>query len=463
MRSIITLCFLGLIFQLNGQTEANLLSTWSVDTIPGSNAFDNAYNEIWGYAADGREYAIIGSTLGTHFIDVTDPSNIEEVQFVEGAVASPQIIHRDYHDNKGYLYAVADEGSQSTLQIIDMSGLPDAVTVVYDSKEYIRRSHNIFIDPASDILYSLICGGDDIGYTPMRLFDISNPEIPTPIAHFTNIGGFEFSQVHDAFIKNDTAYMNCGPDGFCIAEFSDPTNPQLISFLNPGDYMQSGYNHSGWLDDDGETYYMADETHGMDIKVIDVSDLPDLEVVNFFNAGSEHPDEIPHNLIARNDYLYVSYYYDGLQVYDISDPQNPVRFKFFDTYLEDNVGSYHGAWGVYPLLPSGNILVSDMQSGLFVFETLEETSSDDNETIDQNLVISPNPSLGLINIESSDLKFTGSIEVYDVTGKLVQKTMNNQLRDSGTCQVDIQQASGIYMLNLALKNGSTSVSKIIIE
>ena len=42
------------------------------------------------------------------------------------------MIHRDYHDHNGYLYAVCDEG-QSTLQIIDLSGLPNDLEVVYDS------------------------------------------------------------------------------------------------------------------------------------------------------------------------------------------------------------------------------------------------------------------------------------------------------------------------------------------
>jgi len=132
---------------LMGQvTEATLLDNWNDETLVGSFAFDNTYNEIWGVVINDREYAVIGSTAGTHFIDVTDPSVVSEVAFVAGAVQGGSIIHRDYHDYKDYLYAVADEGGASTLQIIDYTALPDSVEVVYDSQEFFFRSHNIFID-----------------------------------------------------------------------------------------------------------------------------------------------------------------------------------------------------------------------------------------------------------------------------------------------------------------------------
>ena len=110
--------------------NAELLFHWYDSEIPGSNVYDNAYNECWGMVQDGREYAVIGTTLGTHIFDVTEPETAYEAAFVEGAVTGGIIIHRDFHDYNGYLYAVADEGF-SSLQIIDITGLPDAVEVVF--------------------------------------------------------------------------------------------------------------------------------------------------------------------------------------------------------------------------------------------------------------------------------------------------------------------------------------------
>ncbi|GIR12865.1 MAG: hypothetical protein CM15mP23_14400 [Cryomorphaceae bacterium] len=49
-----------------------------------------------------REFAVIGSTSGTHIFDITDPVNSEQVQFIPGAAVGTQIIHRDYHDRNGF-------------------------------------------------------------------------------------------------------------------------------------------------------------------------------------------------------------------------------------------------------------------------------------------------------------------------------------------------------------------------
>ena len=180
MKNVLLVFITCLSFQVFGQVEqANLLGQWSDDSLVGSAIFDNTYNEIWGLAVDGREYAVIGSTLGTHFIDVTDPSNPVEIHIVEGAVTGPSIIHRDYHDDGCFLYVVADEPTNpnvpelSTLQIIDVSGLPESVEVVYDSDELFFRAHNIFIDEPNDRLYAFIANGGGVSFSAMRVYDIS--------------------------------------------------------------------------------------------------------------------------------------------------------------------------------------------------------------------------------------------------------------------------------------------------
>ena len=43
---------------------------------------------------------------------------------------------------------------------------------------------------------------------------------------------------------------------------------------------------------------------------------------------------------------------------------------FYDTWPGSS-GGFSGAWGVYPYLPSGNILVSDISSGLFILKVVE--------------------------------------------------------------------------------------------
>ena len=89
------------------------------------------------------------------------------------------------------------------------------------------------------------------------------------------------SHVHDAYVYNDTAYLNCGNDGLRIMDFTmvntlgDIPN-ELASFTS---YPDAGYNHSGWLNDDGTLYIMQDENHGYDVKILDVADLNNISVL----------------------------------------------------------------------------------------------------------------------------------------------------------------------------------------
>ena len=95
--------------------------------------------------------------------------------------------------------------------------------------------------------------------------------------------------------------------------------------------------------------------------------------------------------------LYISYYHDGVQVYDVSDPELPERIAYYDTY-EDNNGNgysgYNGAWGTYPYLPSGCILASDGSYGL---NTLELTITPDSDTrMPSNDIIIDNENRGIV-------------------------------------------------------------------
>lgn len=457
MKYTLLFFFLVLLQTSFGQvTKGTLLGTWTAADLPASNAHDNTYNEVWGLAVNDHEFAIIGTTFGTHIINVTDPNNPTELFVVEGGTTGGGIIHRDFHDHKGYLYSIADEGSNTALQIIDITQLPDAIEVVYDDSEFFTRSHNIFIDASKDRLYSLISKGDAFGYSPMRIFDISDPTDPKVLGAYSNLDGYSISQVHDAFVRNDTAYLNLGPGGFAIVDFVDVVDPNVISIITPAEYPQAGYNHSGWLTDDGNFYYMADETFGSDMKVLDLRNLPDIDIPTLFNSESDTTD-IPHNQIVKGDRLYTSYYFDGLQVYDISDPINPVREMYYPTskfpYTD---GLYRGAWGVYPFLPSGNILVSDMQEGLFVIEAIDKI---EEELEKQEFTIFPNPNNGIFELNLT--LFTGqtiSIEITDSTGKLMLR--KNISPDIHSFDLSQNFAAGIY--NISVDNGKNKVTKRLI-
>ena len=339
--------------------NTSLFGQWSDESLP-INGLDGSYTDVYGYEKEGREYAIIGSTNGTHIIDINEAGNLIEIAFIQGAWSGEGVTHRDYHIFEDYLYAVCDQGA-STLQIIDMSNLPESVEIVYDSDVLFSRSHNIFIDAISQKLYSCSTEGyDDLGNywtSSLCVYDISSPLQPSLLHNMNEY----MPNTHDIWVDNDTAFINCPGTGTLIWEF-DGQPSQISSFTS---YPDFGTNHSGWKSEN--TYVFAEENSGYDVKVVDASDVSNLELMATLNSNVNE-SSIAHNLMIKDDLVYISYYQDGLQVFDISNPENPVKIAYYDTYMPENTGGYAGAWGVYAFLPSGNILISDVQSGLFVLE-----------------------------------------------------------------------------------------------
>lgn len=447
-------------------TQATLLGHWTDTTVVGSSAFNNRFNEIWSVAVNGHEYAIIGSTMGTHFIDVTDPANLFQADFIPGTYQGAAVIHRDYKTYKHYIYGVCDEGN-SSLQVMDVSTLPDSVHLVSNSMEIMHGAHNISIDTSRGILYAWVFRSYTYGDGGMAVISLSDPEHPLFIKRFNNIEAFSFNHIHDGFVRNDTAYLDAGYNGFGVADFSDPVNPKILGTMT--NYANQGYNHSGWLSEDGHYYYMADETHGSPLKTVDVHDLEDIKVIDTYDANSS-PTEIPHNPLLACNYLYVSYYYDGLQVFDVTDPAHVVRVSYYDTCTLPDGNDYAGAWGVNPFLPSGNILISDMQNGLFVFQALIDgcivvgPSSPTHEAVTSNvaLKVTPQPATDHLQVHVDGMgNFrNATVELFDMSMRTVlTQHVDNQDFD---LNIPADLTNGMYFLRLHSEAG-VRVVKVLVQ
>lgn len=454
MKKLFILFATGLCLQMGFSQMShnmNLIYSWTdtniadIDALPSLENF--RYNDVWGYEQNGREYAILGSTMGVHFFDITDTTILDYVGFVPGRVGP--ITHHEFNNYRNYLYVVADQGS-SSLQIVDMQYLPDSVHVVYDHDTLIRRSHEIHIDTAMQKLYlfgvssRLLTPGTTVGYAAMIL-DISNPVDPQYLSMFTHP---TISYVHDGFVKNDTAWFHCGPDGLYYGYMGDPVNPVELDVMPF--YLDQGYNHSGWLTPDGKHYLMMDETHGMRIKMIDMQPgLNFFTVCTLFEAGVG-PENMAHNAHITGNYAYVSYYQDGVRIFDISDACNPVEYAWYDTWPGDALADeYRGAWGVYGLLPSGKVLVSDMQTGLYVLRPYDHTFGIIGEN---GLAFEMNPNPATEFVQFNEVYET--VKIVDMNGRLIKTQANVQ-----TISV-IDIPNGLYMVGVE-KEGKWGYKKLM--
>src|SRR5689334_13316908 len=142
MRYLYAIVLLTLAFTTRAQSDkVKLLCNWSDTAHIRKTSNGWRYNDVWGFTVHGKEYAALGSTEGVHIIDI---NNCRQVAFYPGKDAGPIIIHRDYKIYKNYLYAVCDEG-YSSLQVFDISYLPDSLHLVYESPiTEFMQAHNIF-------------------------------------------------------------------------------------------------------------------------------------------------------------------------------------------------------------------------------------------------------------------------------------------------------------------------------
>ncbi|MEM9373403.1 MAG: choice-of-anchor B family protein [Planctomycetota bacterium] len=326
-------------------------------------------NDCWGYVSpSGREYAIMGVYGGFGFVEITDPTNPVVIDTVAGPIS-------DWHDVKvigQYAYGVSEGGSG--IQVMDLRNIDSGTVPLirnWTSSGY-SSTHNIVSNEESGSLW--ICGAN-IGNGGLINIDLSNPQLPS----FN--GGWTDMYVHDAqvatmqsgpFAGRELAFCGAGFDGgftqtgLRIVDVTNPNNTQVLSTLF---YPQSGYAHQVWLSDDQKYIYLNDELdEGSSVavtttRIINVEDPANPFFVGTFTTGLQ---SIDHNLYVRDGLIYQSNYTSGLRVFDAIDPENPIEIAFFDTRPEYNGVSFNGAWSNYPYFPSGTIIVSDIERGLFM-------------------------------------------------------------------------------------------------
>lgn len=442
-----------------GQVSKNitLLDNWTNDELI---QYTNGpqYNEVWGFVEKGQEYAVAGSTEGTHIFEITNDDKLIEVDFIRGEFSNVNVVHRDYHDYQGYLYAVCDEG-ESSLQIMDLTYLPDSVSLVYDSQAIFGNVHNIFIDTSNALLYACIFtpipGTPGQSYSSLKVYSLANPL--NPIEVFGGIS--EIPEVHDVYVRDNLAFLNCGFDGLRIYDFTDPSNPSWLGVLSF--YQDQGYNHSGWLTPDGSKYFFIDETNGKRIKYCEIGDLGNISVKSLFGTNFQN-NSVPHNIMLTNDLAFVSYYNEGLRIYDIR--KLPIEeIAHYDTYQQESNYKLNGAWGIYSELPSERLLVSDRQNGLFLFGFDRESALRSSGVSGFSVFPNPTSGSGSLFVTHSEIQ-EFDLRLFNLAGKLItERKVTNQSYAS----LPLNVSAGVYALEMRyidyLGDEIVEVQKVVVR
>jgi hypothetical protein len=153
-----------------------------------------------------------------------------------------------------------------------------------------------------------------------------------------------------------------------IWDVTNKLQPLLLgTATNPG----NRYIHSGWPTAGATHVIFHDELEEIQLGL--PTRLYTLDLANLRAPTVEISYSGPTNTTDHNGYMlgtnyYLAHYRRGIVVYDAANPNALVEIAHFDNYLapSTNIAGTDGTWGVYPFLPSGNLLVSDIENGLFV-------------------------------------------------------------------------------------------------
>jgi len=432
----------------------------SIQFVPIINGADSSGgSDVWGWTGpDSTEYAIMGVAAGVAIVNTKTMEVVAIVPDIPVFGAS----HKDIKTYRNYAYIVAENSETNQgLMVIDLQLLPETVTFIgsfpIDTVGGFQ-SHNLSIDTSAGFAYIE-------GHNPgvISIFDLSDPENPAYVAEFTNSG----IHIHDLYARNDTLYLAEGGNStFSIWDFTNKSMPQLLVRKN---IPNGGFAHNLWPTDDGKYLLSTEETAGRTVKMWDISDLiaENISIVSEWLGTSN----LAHNVHAMGNFAFVSHYESGVYVLDIRDPENIFENASFDTYIQGDNPSFHGAWGVYPHTQNGTVFVSNIEGRLDVFEfdpTLVITSNEDPPLPKQPFLVNnyPNPFNPTTTIEFI-LPRSGSVNlsVYDLHGQLVKVLFEGNLSAGRYSRVwsGAKSASGVYFYQLQTSDFVTTGKMVLVK
>lgn len=410
--------------QLQGFNSLNvqLLSWFPVTTF---NAAFTSANTCEGYVSkSGREYAIVGLSGGTGFVEVTDPANAQIVTVVPDCGTCSASSWRDIKVYDHYAYIVS-EATNTGLEVYDLSQIDDGVVtfVTRVNTPGSSRTHTLEINQDSGYAYR--CGGGST--LGLRIYSLANPAAPVFVT--TAVSGRYFhecqavtytsgphagKEIVFGFTENSSSG---GAAGVTILDVTDKQN--IITLTANYQYTGPSFSHQGWVSEDKQYLYLNDETDGNPAtRIISISNLSAPVQVGSFSSGLPAVD---HNLYVKGRYIFESNYRSGLRIFDAINPTAPVHVAYFDTYEANDNSGFNGLWDNYPFLPSGIVLGSDIERGLFIwcFGKTGDMNNDlrvDDEDVNLFVDAMLNSPVSTSQCSGPDLNGDGDVNGLDVEG-----------------------------------------------
>jgi len=332
--------------------------------------------DCWGWvdADSGKEYALMGLEDGTAFIDISDEANLLYLGKLPTATVNSG--WRDIKVYQNYAFIVS-EAQGHGMQVFDLTRLrnvenaPETFDADTNYTDF-GNAHNIVINESTGFAYPV---GSDTFNGGAHFINIQDPKNPISSGGHAANGYTHDAQVityngPDADYQGSEIYIGSNEDRVAIIDISDKQNPIEISTIT---YSNTEYTHQGWFTDDQKYFIVGDELdearRGFNSRTL-IFDFTDLDNPLLHHTYLGPTSAIDHNGYVLGNQFFLANYTAGMRVLDITgiDGKNVVEEGFFDTFPADDNAGFDGVWSVYPYLPSGKIIVSDINRGLFVIK-----------------------------------------------------------------------------------------------
>lgn len=331
-------------------------------------------NDSWGWTdtTTQKEYALMCTSSGTSFIDISDAA--APVILGQLPTATVNSSWRDVKVYNNFAFIVS-EASGHGMQVFDLTRLrnvtnaPEVFTADAHYTDF-GSAHNMVINEANGYAYAV--GTTTFSGGP-HFVDISDPLNPVAA------GGYaDDAYSHDAQVVTyngpDLDYIGkeiligSNENEVVIVDVTDKANPTRISTIN---YSNIGYTHQGWFTEDMRYFILGDElderNFGINTRSV-VFNFSDLDNPVFHMDYTGPTTAIDHNGYVKGDLFFLANYTAGVRMIDIANigSGSMTEVGYFDTSPLNDIASFNGVWNVYPYFSSGNIIVSDINNGFFI-------------------------------------------------------------------------------------------------
>ena len=455
--------------------------------LAGSPAAD--HNDVWGWTdpQTGTEYALVGTTNGLGFVDLSDPTLPKLV----GKMPTTERAStwRDVKVHADHAFVVADSSPNHGVQVFDLrrlrglSGAPVLLQpdVVYDR---ISSAHNIVINEDTGFAYvvgarygtgqraalGLPAACDVAGF---HVVNVQDPTNPTFVACFSDAAREANPYVGVGYTHDAQCVAYRGPDAdytgreLCfganedVVTVFDVTDKQDVRIVSQGEYPNDVYTHQGWLTPDQRYFLVNDEIDESSLGitqrtiVMDLADLDAPEVAFVYDSGLT---TIDHNLYTVGRYAFESNYESGLRIVDLSEIGSGVATEvaYFDTYPERTAVGYNGNWSNYPYFKSGLVVANDINNGLFVLRpdaTLAVAVDEAPPVAGHALSVpSPNPTAtgARLTLRVGEPQHVRA-DLYDVAGRRVAAVFSGTASPGADVALEVAGAglpAGVYVVRV---------------